>query len=167
MNYLQLADLRVPVITTDQMKKVDLIAVERYGIQLIQMMENAGRNLAELAKRLLGNLFQKNHLFVAVGKGNNGGGGLVAARHLFNWGAKVTVLLPYEPLKGIVEIQRKIIEKLPIKRIIGDNALEFLKKTKDKTILDALIGYGLRGKPIGCIASIIEKINTLNTCNIT
>ena len=41
----------VPYITTDQMREVDRIMVEEYGIQLLQMMEHAGRNLAHLAQR--------------------------------------------------------------------------------------------------------------------
>ena len=42
----------VPVLSTDQMREVDRLMIEEYGIELIQMMENAGRNLAMLAKRL-------------------------------------------------------------------------------------------------------------------
>lgn len=102
------------------MKQVDQIATEKFYIQLIQMMENAGKNLATIAKRILENSINDKYLIVAVGKSNNGGGGLVATRHLYNWGAKVTVFLPQEPLSGISEIQRKIIQNLPIQRKTGE-----------------------------------------------
>ena len=55
MNYTRVRDLQIPAITTAQMQEVDRLAVEENGIPIIQMMENAGRNLAELVKRLLGN----------------------------------------------------------------------------------------------------------------
>jgi len=86
MNHLNLNNIRIPIISTNQMKQVDYLAVEKYGIQLIQMMENAGKSLAKLTKVLLGNSVLKKHIIVVAGKGNNGGGGLVAARHLSNWG---------------------------------------------------------------------------------
>ena len=160
MSHIHVANLRIPIITADQMKQVDSIAVEKYGIQIIQMMENAGRNLATTAKKLLEDSVLKKHLIIAVGNGNNGGGGLVAARHLHNWGAKITVLIPTETLSGIPEMQRKIIEKLPIEIKIGEKALQQLHSSNGQMILDALIGYGLNGKPRGWINSMIKKINS-------
>ena len=161
MPQLYLADIRIPIISTNQMKQVDHLAVEKYGIQLIQMMENAGRSLAKLAKILLGNSVLKKHIIVVSGKGNNGGGGLVSARHLSNWGAKVTLMLPQEPLAGVPEIQRKIIQNLPIERKIGRNAFQEISSSKADMILDTMIGYGLRANPEGWIASMIIKINEL------
>ncbi|HRW07303.1 MAG TPA: NAD(P)H-hydrate epimerase, partial [Caldilineaceae bacterium] len=71
----------LPTLTTDQMREVDRLMTERYGIILLQMMENAGRHLALLAKRLLENDISDRPIVVLAGRGNNGGGGLVAARH--------------------------------------------------------------------------------------
>jgi len=45
--------MRVPALTTDQMREVDRLMIEAYGIALEQMMENAGRDLAELARQML------------------------------------------------------------------------------------------------------------------
>lgn len=160
MNYMLVKDLQIPVITTSQMREVDRLAVEEYGIQIIQMMENAGRNLAELVRRMLGNSVLKRSVAVAVGKGNNGGGGLVAARHLYNWGAEVSILTPYEPLSGISEIQMKIIENLPVVKKTGEAALRYVSEWKSDVILDALIGYGLSGELYGWISKMIEAINT-------
>ena len=88
----------IPMLTTEQMREVDRLMVGEYKILLIQMMENAGRNLAHLARRrfLNGNPIGRS-ILVLVGTGGNGGGGLVCARRLHNWGAQVHVLSTAEP----------------------------------------------------------------------
>src|SRR3990172_13388441 len=83
------SNMNIPAITTQQMVEVDRLMTEEFGILLIQMMENAGRNLADLARRLSGGEVRGKRVAVFCGSGNNGGGGLVAARHLHNWGAEV------------------------------------------------------------------------------
>ena len=75
----------IPSITTEQMIEVDRLMIEEYGILLIQMMENAGRCLAILAKeRFLDTGNEK--VMVLAGVGGNGGGALVCARRLAAWG---------------------------------------------------------------------------------
>jgi len=71
------------------MADVDRLAIEAYGITLLQMMEQAGSHLAEVVRRELGGDLVGRRIVVAVGPGNNGGSGLVAARHLVNRGAVV------------------------------------------------------------------------------
>ena len=78
----------VPALTTEQMRAVDRAMVDDLHIELIQMMENAGRNLAELAI----SRFSPSSVTVLSGPGGNGGGGLVAARHLANRGCRVQVM---------------------------------------------------------------------------
>ena len=87
---------KIPSISTEQMRKIDDLMINKYGIELIQMMENAGANLAELAINLMEKDFEipnPKNIVVACGLGNNGGGGMVAARHLSNHGFNVTVVL--------------------------------------------------------------------------
>jgi NAD(P)H-hydrate epimerase len=79
----------VPALTTEQMRAVDRAMVEDLHIELVQMMENAGRSLAELAIAR----FSPGPVTVLAGPGGNGGGGLVAARHLVNRGCQVQVVL--------------------------------------------------------------------------
>jgi NAD(P)H-hydrate epimerase len=79
----------VPALTTEQMRAVDRAMVEDVHIELVQMMENVGRNLAELAITR----FSPNSVTVLAGPGGNGGGGLVAARHLVNRGSRAQVVL--------------------------------------------------------------------------
>ena len=163
MDYISVADLRIPVVTTAEMREVDRLMIE-YGIQLLQMMENAGRNLAELARRFLDGSVSGKHIIIAAGKGNNGGGGLVAARHLYNWGAQITVLIQTDALSGVTEIQWNILKKLSfaLATKVNEKAIGFLNKDYGDLILDAMIGYGLSGNPRGWAAKIIEKINSLS-----
>lgn len=84
----------VPFVTTEQMIEVDRAMIEDYGILLIQMMENAGRNLADLARaRFLAGDPNGKRVAVLAGVGGNGGGALVCARRLANWGADVHVFI--------------------------------------------------------------------------
>ncbi len=84
----------VPYVTTEQMIEVDRAMMQDYRIELIQMMENAGRNLAHLARmRFLDGNPQGKKVVILAGTGGNGGGGLVCARRLHNWGAQVQVVV--------------------------------------------------------------------------
>ena len=74
-------------ITETDMIEVDRTMIEDLRIELLQMMENAGRNLG----RLVLDLAAPTRVAVAAGSGGSGGGGLVAARHLANAGVDVTV----------------------------------------------------------------------------
>ncbi len=145
----------IPVLTTPQMVEVDRLMIEEYQIELIQMMENAGRNLAELARRDLGGLVVGKSIALLCGAGNNGGGGLVAARHLHNWGANVSLKLAFDPsrLKEIPAHQWRILMQM------GLDSNKEPDLTKVDLILDALIGYGLSGDPRQPIAGWIEKAN--------
>ena len=74
-------------LTADEMRRVDDLATGKYKIHLEQMMELAGYNLARCAHKSLNGSLTEKRVVVLAGKGNNGGGGLVAARHLSNWDA--------------------------------------------------------------------------------
>ena len=86
----------VPAVTVAQMREIDRLMVDELGITLEQMMENAGRALAELARRTLRDL-PGRRITVLAGPGGNGGGALVAARRLAIWGAEVSVALASPP----------------------------------------------------------------------
>lgn len=133
--------------------------VEVYGVQLIQMMENAGRNLAELVRRQLGGSVVGKSIVVAAGRGNNGGGGMVAARHLSNWGAEIKVLRSSAPLSGVSELQSKILERLSVEKLQDEEAVRWLTEARADVVVDALIGYGLTGPPRAWVAEMIQQIN--------
>ena len=133
----------VPHLTAAQMADVDRRTV-RYGISLLQMMELAGRNLAEHARWMLGGSVSGRKLVVLCGTGNNGGGGMVSARHLHGWGAKVYgVLVGAEAnLKPVPERQWRILKRLGL--AATTKAAPTLGRLD--LIVDALFGYGFHGR---------------------
>jgi NAD(P)H-hydrate epimerase len=146
--------LSIPIVSANQMKEIDRIALEETGPNLFQMMENAGGNLAELVKRILQSEKRKK-ILVLAGTGGNGGGGLCAARHLSNWDFVVTVCLSeFERMKGVPMYQLHILNSTDIKII----SIDELKNEKPDLTVDSIIGYNLSGEPNG---SALEMINWL------
>jgi NAD(P)H-hydrate epimerase len=135
------------------MVEVDRLMISGYGIGLIQMMENAGRSLAELSSRILGGSPSGRSICVLCGRGNNGGGGMVAARHLHNRGAEVHIIRLGGELKDAPAHQWNTLIKMGFQ-----NEPDFDLSDAD-IILDALIGYGIQGNPRPEVAVWIEKAN--------
>lgn len=146
----------VPAISADEMREVDRVAVEDVELALLQMMENAGRNLA-------GRVLERDPDGVAVlaGSGGNGGGGLACARHLDNRDVSVTVALDRagDALDGATATQHRILEEMDA-RVTSD-----VSDASDEAdvIVDALVGYGLRGEPRGRTRELIEFGNAAET----
>ena len=142
-------------LTTDQMIEVDRLMTDVLEIRLIQMMENAGRNLARLCvQRFLHDPASKK-VIVLAGTGGNGGGALVAARRLHQWGADVQVFTtkPDEEFSGVPAHQLGILRRLGI--TISHTDFPASDLTPD-VILDGVIGYSLKGNPRGRAAELIE-----------
>lgn len=153
------APLDIPFITTDQMREVDRSMVEDYGILLIQMMENAGRNLAVLARRrFLGGAPRGRRILVLAGAGGNGGGGLVCARRLHNWGAIVQVwaTTPTPKFAEVPRHQLTILERMGVPISVADEEVDLAPAD---LLIDAIIGYGLGGAPTGSPAALIRAAN--------
>ena len=148
--------LSVPAVSKNQMIEIDRIAVEDTGPNLFQMMENAGRNLAELIIEVLGESWRELNIIVLSGTGGNGGGGICAARHLANKDGNVSVCITdIEKLSGVPAYQLHILNSTNAK-IISIRDLEF---QKPDLIVDAIIGYSLSGEPNG---KALEMINWAN-----
>ncbi len=150
---------KIPFLTTLQMIEVDRRMIEVYGITLIQMMENAGRNLARWALSFIPDFTTvPRNVTILCGSGGNGGGGMVCARHLTNRGANVTVLLskPAGLLSGVPAHQLRILQHMRIP-VLDDREAESLPKSD--LIIDALIGHSLKGNPQGCTAKMIHLAN--------
>jgi NAD(P)H-hydrate epimerase len=148
----------IPHVDEDQMREVDRIAVEEFGLGILQMMENAGRNLSAAALEMLSTK-STAQVIVAAGSGGNGGGGLCAARHLRNRGIQVSVVLTRsaEDLRGPAAVQLNILRSAGV-QLVPSSGADGLFEGAD-LILDALIGYSLRGAPSGTTASLIDQIN--------
>jgi NAD(P)H-hydrate epimerase len=152
----------VPYLSTDQMREVDRLMIEVYHIELIQMMENAGRHLAALAReRFLGGNPQYKHVVVLAGTGGNGGGALVCARWLHNAGAQVEVFLAAAPeaFTPVPAHQLDILFQVGVSVTQGNH---FTEDGKPDLIIDGLIGYSLKGVPREPIASLIHAANAID-----
>ncbi|MGI9608467.1 MAG: NAD(P)H-hydrate epimerase [Acidimicrobiales bacterium] len=141
-------------LTTEQMVEVDRIMIDELRIDLVQMMENAGRNLARLAIKR----FMPNSVVVCAGSGGNGGGGLVGARHLAVAGVDVQVVLATDRdrLRPVPAHQLDIVERMGIP-VVGEVAAGV------DLVIDAVIGYSLRGDPRGRTADVIGQIDRAPT----
>lgn len=151
----------LPVVSVEQMVEVDRIMIEEIGIALLQMMENAGRNIAELARSLLGGSLAGRRVAVLVGPGHNGGGGLVAARHMSNGGAAVEVILGTDAsrLKRTTALQLQILHKMQIPM----HPSAALRPDAYALLIDALLGYSAKGAPRGEIATLITGAGQTGT----
>ncbi len=155
-------DGALPYITTAQMREVVRAMIEDYGIALIQMMENAGRGLAHVARMrfLDGNPAGKT-VIVLAGTGGNGGGALVAARRLANYGADVAVYTAKtdDLYTGVTAHQLSILRVMGIPVTVG--APDAFPPAA--LIIDGLIGYSLKGAPGGHAGDLIRLTNRSNT----
>ena len=140
------------------MRTVDRIATNDYGVSLLQMMENAGRHLAHLAReQFLDGDVRRRSVLVVCGRGGNGGGGLAAARCLACWGADVWVSTLTAPADytGVPARQLTMLRRMevPVERIAPSDDLP-----DGDLMIDALVGYGLEGEPRDELAAFIRQI---------
>jgi NAD(P)H-hydrate epimerase len=147
----------VPAITAAQMREVDRIAVEEFGLGLLQMMENAGRNLAGNVMELLGTA--AGRVVVLAGAGGNGGGGIACARHLHNRCFDVAIVLDREAatLTGAPAAQLAILAAAGLMPANPGEAPGLVHGAD--LVVDAMIGYSLAGAPRGRTAELIELCN--------
>jgi NAD(P)H-hydrate epimerase len=139
----------LPFVTAEEMRVVDGLMIDELGIDLPRMMENAGAHLATLAI----DVFRPRSVCMLVGRGGNGGGGLVAARHLANRGVGVTVV-PSDDEANFAPIPR---QQLDILRRMNLDVVD--EPSRADLVIDGLIGYSLRGSPRGRAAELIRWAN--------
>ncbi|MDT8450303.1 MAG: NAD(P)H-hydrate epimerase [Wenzhouxiangellaceae bacterium] len=146
----------LPALTASEMAAVDEAAVAR-GLSLLQMMENAGCLLARLVhERVPAGM----PIAVLAGPGGNGGGALAAARRLAGFGHRVLVIPAKAPdaFTTAAMHQWRLLEQI--------EGIELLDKARPESgipacglIVDGLLGYSLRGAPLGAFAQWIEAAN--------
>jgi NAD(P)H-hydrate epimerase len=144
------------IISADEARGLDKIAVEKFLIPSIILMENAGKNTAEIILKKI----HPRRVAIFCGGGNNGGDGFVIARHLFNNDVKVKVFTAQKISKytGDALINLNIIQKIKIP--IVDISTQKIKIPKVDLIVDALLGTGTKGKIREPYKKIIQKINS-------
>ncbi len=149
----------IPALTTEQMRAVERAMIHDFGISVARTMENAGRSFAELARLMLDGRVDRKAIFVLVGNGNKGGAGMVATRHLANWGAWIVVILGEKPSpeNTVAREQLEILQRMGIS-LFAVKALGKMFEHAD-LILDALDEYDLSGPPRGDVADLIRRAN--------
>jgi len=146
----------ISAITADQMREVDRIAVEETGPNLYQMMENAGRSLALFALDLMGDQWKQARYVVLSGTGGNGGGGICAARHLANRDLNVRLVTTVPNKLGEVPARQRSIFRATVGKEV---AIEELDDEPVDLVVDALIGYSLKGALKGPALDLIRWAN--------
>ncbi|MEM9675866.1 MAG: NAD(P)H-hydrate epimerase [Bacteroidota bacterium] len=160
--HFSILNIDIPYLTIAQMVEVDRLMIEQYRIELIQMMENAGRGLALVAKeRFLNNNLNGKRIVVLAGTGGNGGGAMVAARRLASWGAAVDIFVTNtENLTKVPRHQYDILQNIGLSvQEWRDNNIPFTESVD--LILDGIIGYSLSGNPRGKAKAMIEWANRI------
>lgn len=145
-------------LTCAEVRALDRWAIDTIGIPAIVLMENAGRGMAELLQRL----GIHGPVVICCGKGNNGGDGMVVARHLATFDIAVKVLLFADPatLSAEAKTNYGILERLDIPRRVLINPADIQTELNSADwIVDALFGTGLRGPIQEPLASLIKVIN--------
>ena len=150
---------KIPTVTSSEMAALDKRMIQEYHIDLLQMMENAGRALATHSTTILGGSLVRRKVTVLAGKGNKGGGGLASARHIHNSGADVRILLSSkkEELKEAPAKQLTILESMGISIVEDFQASDL---SGYDLVIDALLGYNQRGNPRGKVADLVIAANS-------
>ena len=154
-------------ITSRQMRALELNA-EYYGVSQLQLMENAGRAVADVVKTRFKS--PKTRVAVFCGLGGKGGDGFVTARHLLSTGYRVEVILAGKSSEISHEAARKnwsalqqLKGEVPVCEVY-DSSLIY--ETKADVIIDALLGIGVKGEPRPPVKQLIHVINRLKAFRI-
>jgi len=161
-------DKEFRVMSREQVRAVDSWAIEQIGVPGVVLMENAGRNCAELVCEKLADV-DNPRVCIFCGTGNNGGDGYVIARHLLNAGIRTEVVLcgDRRKVRGDAQINLEILERLGHTAELLDPAetsagrrVAALAADADM-VVDALFGTGLQGELSEPYRLLIEAINAL------
>jgi NAD(P)H-hydrate epimerase len=153
-----------PPVTPERARLLDAAAIETFRIPSLALMENAGWAAAREAYLMLNNP-RAARVAVYCGRGNNGGDGFVAARHLVSWGVDVQVFLagdrsillddPKTDLEILEDAGVRVLDAVDEAQIAA--AGQAAKGVS--LIVDALLGTGLTGRVRPPLASLIEAID--------
>ena len=149
-------------LTRKQVRRVDELAIHRYGIAGLLLMENAGRNAAAIIDRAYGPI---GRVVIFCGSGNNGGDGCVIARHLHNAGWSVRVVLAGDVSRMTPDASAnyRIIEAMRLAPIFVVDAVTQQAAassiTPQEIVIDALLGTGFSGEVRSPLAELIHALN--------
>jgi NAD(P)H-hydrate epimerase len=157
--------MRLPPLTRDQVRRVDQVAIQEFGIPGIVLMENAGRGAADVIQRVA----PDGRISILCGSGNNAGDGYVIARHLQLTDREVRLIsiVPLESLSGDAAVNAQIAVKSRLEIHVVTSRREIDDLLDDSsTIVDALLGTGARGAPRGLFADAVLAGNEAEALRI-
>lgn len=146
----------MPAVSGAQMAAVDRAMIDVLGLDIRQIMETAGRQVAVFARRMLGGDPRARRVRVLCGTGGNGGDGMVAVRYLQSWGADVHIVLSREP-----DPDRHVVaaHQLAILRAMGVPVAVSGSPQDCDLLIDALLGFSTTVPPAGATAGLIREAN--------
>jgi NAD(P)H-hydrate epimerase len=146
--------------TAAEMRELDRLAIKDYGIPGMVLMENAGRGVVSELEKKWGPVKGRRYL-IFCGKGNNGGDGLVIARYLHNMGAKVSVRLFSDDMKGDAGTNLKAALKMgvDIKPVSKNLKGETSGAKHADAVIDAIFGTGLTDEVLKPYKTVMDMVN--------
>ena len=155
-----------PIATRDAIRAFDRHAIEDLGIPGIVLMENAGRQIADAARRMIAGMADPRVLVLA-GRGNNGGDGFVVARHLAMDGIRADVVLvaARDQVGGDAATNLEILQGMGLAVTVLDGPVETVLPplvpllARADLVVDGLLGTGTRGEIREPYAGVIEAVN--------
>jgi len=156
------------LVTAEEMRNADQAAMNEYGIPGIVLMENAGRAIVAQAEKMLGSLNGKKAA-IFCGGGNNGGDGLVAARHMVNKGCDVRLYFLNDPeiFRGDALTNYEILSNMGVSGLQlgegGRNNVARMALWSSDIAIDAIFGTGLRDDVRDANLQVINMLNESDT----
>lgn len=143
------------IVTADEMRRIDRETIGQYGIPSAVLMERAGLAVAERVRAE----YPPKKIIVLCGAGNNGGDGIVAARHLHTWGYRTSVRMVMRRANFSDEcsVQLKIAEKFGVTVVFGSTITA--ADLHGAVVIDALFGTGLSKPLAGALAAVVRTVN--------
>src|SRR5687768_6496627 len=167
------------VLTAAEMREIDRLTTEKYGIPSILLMENAAHAAARVITEKLGGSVTDRSILVLCGKGNNGGDGAALARILWTQGARCLVYLfgSVKDLKGDARINFEALQEISSAQrghfntqtnYLGlievsdiSSIREQIAHLEEDVCVDALLGTGFRGELQGGLREVVSKLNNI------
>ena len=156
------------IVTAAEMREIDRLTTEKYGVPSLTLMENAGSAVADFAQKH----FEFNSVCVVCGKGNNGGDGFVAARKLSEAGKEVSVIILANAAGDLRGDAAEMFKKLSIAPLWISQEKDFEKAEVQGAlnadlIVDAILGTGFIPPVKGIAAKAISLINLGNRLGLS
>ncbi len=162
----KVSSAQMRICTSEEMRSLDEVADREYGLDALILMENAGRAASQILLENFPNAGRSTEILVFAGKGNNAGDAFVVARRLMGMDRKVRIfhLHGEEHYKGSTLRNFQILKRLKAKLVhletISDLQNFFASSPGPFTIIDGILGTGLKGHLEGLLFEVVELINS-------